>query len=175
MGAQDAHRRTQKIACCMCFDISEALSQGRRWHVEPYCDRRRDMDAPYHTWIKTTVRALEVYWLAEKGKTSSRRFQQGRSCAPCSGTDKVLFLEFLPLGTTVNFVVYCEMLKKLRCAIQNKKHGMLSATILLLHDNTRPHFAAQTQDLITSFKWERMDHPNTALIWRQVIITSSYN
>ena len=51
------------------------------------------------------------------------------------------------------------MLKKLRCAIQNKRHGMLSATILLFHDNTQPHSAAQTQDLITSFKWEQMDHP----------------
>ena len=29
----------------------------------------------------------------------------------------------------------------------------------LLHDNARPHSAAQTQDLITSFKWEQMDHP----------------
>ena len=29
----------------------------------------------------------------------------------------------------------------------------------LLHDNVRPHSAAQTQDLITSFKWEKMDHP----------------
>ena len=36
---------------------------------------------------------------------------------------------------------------------------MLTATILLLHDNARPHSAAQTQDLITSFKWEQMDHP----------------
>ena len=35
---------------------------------------------------------------------------------------------------------------------------MLSATILLLHDNARPHSAAQTQELITSFKWEQMDH-----------------
>jgi len=31
------------------FDISYALSQGRRRHVEPYCDRRRDMGVPYHT------------------------------------------------------------------------------------------------------------------------------
>ena len=36
---------------------------------------------------------------------------------------------------------------------------MLSATILLLHDYTWPHSAGQTQDLITSFKWEQMDHP----------------
>ena len=36
---------------------------------------------------------------------------------------------------------------------------MLSATILLLHDNAQPHSAVQTQDLITSFMWEQMDHP----------------
>ena len=35
---------------------------------------------------------------------------------------------------------------------------MLSVTILLLHDNARQHSAAQTQDLITSFRWEQMDH-----------------
>jgi len=36
----------KKTAYCMCFDISNALSQGRRRHVEPYCDRRRDMGVP---------------------------------------------------------------------------------------------------------------------------------
>jgi len=36
---------------------------------------------------------------------------------------------------------------------------MLSASIILLHGNAWPHSAAQTQDLITSFKWEQMDHP----------------
>ena len=86
-----------------------------------------------------------------------------------------LLVEFLPQGTTLNSAVYCEMLKKLRRVIQNKRRGMLSATILLLHDNARLHPAAQTQALITSFRWEQMDHsPHTTLIWRQVIITSSY-
>jgi len=71
----------------------------------------------------------------------------------------VLLVECLPQGTTINSVVYCETLKKLRHAIQNKRRGMLSATILLLHDKARPHPAAQTQELITSFRWEQMDHP----------------
>jgi histone-lysine N-methyltransferase SETMAR len=64
----------------------------------------------------------------------------------------VLLVEFLPQGTTINSSVYCETLK-------NKRRGMLSATTLLLHDNARPHSFAQTQDLITSFKWEQMDQP----------------
>ena len=71
----------------------------------------------------------------------------------------VLLVEFLPQGTTINSAVYCETLKKLRHAIQNKRRGMLSAAIHLLHDNAWLHSAAQTQDLITSFKWEQMDHP----------------
>ena len=65
----------------------------------------------------------------------------------------------MPQGTTINSAVNCETLKKLRHAIQNKRRAILSATILLLHDNTWPHSAAQTQDLITSFRWEQMDHP----------------
>jgi len=68
-------------------------------------------------------------------------------------------VKFLPQGTTINSAVYCETLKKLRRAIQNKRRGMLSAAILLLHDNARLRSAAQTQDLITSYKWEQMDHP----------------
>ena len=66
---------------------------------------------------------------------------------------------FLPQGTTINSAVYCETLRKLQRAIQNKRRGMLNATILLLHNKTRPHSAAQTQDLIASFRWEQMDHP----------------
>ena len=71
----------------------------------------------------------------------------------------VLLVEFLPQGATINYAVYFETLKRLRRAIQNKRHAMLSATILLLHDNARPHSAAQTQDLITSFKWGQMYPP----------------
>ena len=39
----------KKPACFMCFDIPDALPQGRRRHGEPYCDRRRDMGVPWHT------------------------------------------------------------------------------------------------------------------------------
>uniref|UniRef100_A0A1B6IFY2 Histone-lysine N-methyltransferase SETMAR n=1 Tax=Homalodisca liturata TaxID=320908 RepID=A0A1B6IFY2_9HEMI len=36
---------------------------------------------------------------------------------------------------------------------------MLSAGVVLLHDNARPHSANRTQELITSFGWEQLDHP----------------
>jgi len=81
-------------------------------------------------------------------------------CTVLCDRQGVLLVEFLPQGTTINSVVYCETLKKLKRAIQNKRRRMLSATILLLHDSARPHSATKTQDLITAFKWEKMEqHP----------------
>jgi len=57
------------------------------------------------------------------------------------------------------FLICPSTLKEPRRAIRNKRRGMLSATIVLLRNTARPQSAAQTQDLITSFKWEQMDHP----------------
>lgn len=71
----------------------------------------------------------------------------------------VLLVDFLTRGDTINAAAYCETLQKLRRAIQNKRRGMLSAGVVLLHDNARPHTANRTQDLITSFGWEQLDHP----------------
>ena len=31
--------------------------------------------------------------------------------------------------------------------------------VVMIHDNTRPHTAAATQNLITTFGWEQFDHP----------------
>ncbi|GBN91789.1 Histone-lysine N-methyltransferase SETMAR [Araneus ventricosus] len=71
----------------------------------------------------------------------------------------ILLVEFLPRGETINAVRYCETLRKMWLAIQNKRRGMLSQGIVLLHDNTRPHSAGVTQNLIQQFGWERFDHP----------------
>ncbi|GBO06188.1 Mariner Mos1 transposase [Araneus ventricosus] len=71
----------------------------------------------------------------------------------------ILLVEFLPRGETINAVRCCETLRKLWRAIQNRSRGMLSQSIVLLHDNARPHSAGVTQNLIQQFSWERFDHP----------------
>ncbi|GBO21073.1 Mariner Mos1 transposase [Araneus ventricosus] len=71
----------------------------------------------------------------------------------------ILLVEFLPRGETINAVRYCETLRKLRLAIQNKRRGKLGQDIVLLHDNARPHSAGVTQNLIQRFGWEQFDHP----------------
>lgn len=71
----------------------------------------------------------------------------------------ILLVEFLPRGETINAERYCATLRKLRRAIQNKRRGMLTQGLVLLHDNARPHTAGLTQNLIQRFGWEQFDHP----------------
>jgi hypothetical protein len=114
-----------------------------------------------------------VFWFAEKEKVQTGIFNKEYYVHHIVG-HSVLLAEFLPQVRTINSSFYCEMLKKLKRAIQNKRCRMQSVTILLLHDNARPHSAAQTQDLITSLSGNKWTIPRTALIWRQVISASSY-
>ena len=69
----------------------------------------------------------------------------------------VLLVEFLPQGSTFNAGVSCDTLKKLRRTIQNKRRGMLSRGVVMIHDNALAHTAAATQNLI-AFDWEQVDH-----------------
>src|SRR5215469_17316576 len=101
----------------------------------------------------------------EVGEVKFKQFKQTISaqkimCTVFWDRKGVLLVDFLTRGDTINAAAYCETLQKLRRAIQNKRRGMLSAGVVLLHDNARPHTANRTQDLITSFGWEQLDHPS---------------
>jgi histone-lysine N-methyltransferase SETMAR len=72
---------------------------------------------------------------------------------------RVLLVEFLSQGSTINAGVCCDTLKKLLRAIRNKRRGMLSWGVVMLHDIALPHTAAATQDLIMTFGWEQFNHP----------------
>jgi hypothetical protein len=71
----------------------------------------------------------------------------------------VLMAEFMQQGTTITSEVYYETLKKLRsAAIQNKRRGMLTSGVVLLHDCALPHAAARTRAPLRHFNWELFDH-----------------
>ena len=55
---------------------------------------------------------------------------------------------------------------------QNKRRGVLSSGIVLLHGNTRPHTAAATKRLLKRFRWEVFDHPSSTRTWLPVISIS---
>jgi len=113
-------------------------------------------DETWVSYITPESKQQSLHW-KRTGSPKKKKFQQTLStreimCTVFWDRQGVLLVEFLPQGTTIISAVYCETLKKLRRAFQHKRRGMLSATILLLHDNPRPHSAAQTQDFVTSFK-----------------------
>jgi histone-lysine N-methyltransferase SETMAR len=72
---------------------------------------------------------------------------------------EVLLVDFMAHGSTTNADRYCETLKKLRRAIQNRRRGMLTKGVCLLHDNVHPHVARQTVPLLDQFGWDIITHP----------------
>jgi histone-lysine N-methyltransferase SETMAR len=71
----------------------------------------------------------------------------------------VLMVEFMQQGTTIMSEVYCEMLKKLHRAIQNKRRGMLTSGVVFLHDSAHLYTAGRSRALLEPFNWELFDHP----------------
>jgi len=61
--------------------------------------------------------------------------------------------------STTNQHTYHDTLLRLRKAIQTKRPGKLSRTVVLLHNNATPHKARKIQDLLRSFKWDVFPHP----------------
>jgi len=94
----------------------------------------------------------------------AKKFKQASSVRKIMATvfwdrKRILLFEFLERGLKINADAYCETVRKLRRAIQNKRRGMPSSGIVLLHDNARPHTAARTAQLLQQFRWEVFDHP----------------
>jgi hypothetical protein len=82
-------------------------------------------------------------------------------CPGSRGEEGVLMVESMQHKTTITSEVYCGTLKILCRAIQNKRRGMLTSGVELLHDNARPRMstATPTRALLKHFNWELFDHP----------------
>jgi len=137
----EEHKK-RHVACALTFLM--------RYHKEEDCMLSHIVtgDETWVSYITPESKQQSLHW-EHTGWPKRKKFKQTFStwkivCTIFWDRQGVLLVEFLPQGTTINSAVYCETLKKLRRAIQNKRRGMLSATILLLHDNARPHSAAQT-------------------------------
>lgn len=71
----------------------------------------------------------------------------------------VLLVEFHEHGTTVTAASYSSLLGRLKIAIRNKRPGLLTRGVLLLHDNARPHTARLTLEAIDNLGLEVLSHP----------------
>ena len=82
-----------------------------------------------------------------------------KHCVRLWDTKGILLVDFLPPAATIYAAAYCDNLTRPRRATQNKRRGMLSRGLCLLHDNSRPHSAHITTAVMEKFKWDILDHP----------------
>jgi len=71
----------------------------------------------------------------------------------------LILTNWVPSGQTVNANYYCKVLTELKDSIKEKRRGKWSRGVLLLHDNARPHTAAQTQATLAQLGFETLPHP----------------
>ena len=65
----------------------------------------------------------------------------------------------MPAKTTMNGEYYANLLVKLRNAIKQKRRGMLTAGVWLLHDNAPVHKSMIAQQAIHECGFLQLDHP----------------
>ena len=83
----------------------------------------------------------------------------------------LLLVDFFEHGLTINSERYCETLKKLRRAIQNKRRGKLSSKVSFFQDNACPHTVNRTRELLDHFGWEVLIIRHTVRILRRANTT----
>jgi len=112
-----------------------------------------------HEAPKSKQQSMECRHTSSPTKTKFKQTTLARKimCTMFWDRKGVLLVGFLPEGFTISAGIYCDTLQKLRRAIQNKRRGMLSQGVVIIHANTRPHTA--TQNLITTVGWEQFDDP----------------
>ncbi|KAJ4425723.1 hypothetical protein ANN_27919 [Periplaneta americana] len=146
--------------------MASALTFLMRYHTDgdAFLDQIVTGDETWVSHNTPETKRPSRLWHHHSSPKKSRKLKQTLSTQKVMATvfwDRkgVLLLDFMPKGTTINANCYCETLRKLRRAIQNKRRGILSRGVVLLHDNARPHIAASTRELLDQFGWEIFDHP----------------
>ncbi|XP_046354018.2 histone-lysine N-methyltransferase SETMAR-like [Haliotis rufescens] len=71
----------------------------------------------------------------------------------------VLMIDYKPPKKTITGAYYADLMKKLPNAIKEKQRGMLTAGVLLLHDNAPVHKSRVAQAAIRECKFEHLNHP----------------
>ena len=118
------------------------------------------------TWVSHMTPASKQQSMEWRHTASPRKKKFKQTISTCKimctvfwDRKGVLLIKFLPWGETINRETYCQTLKKLHHAIQNKRCGMLTNGVVLLHDSAQPYTARDTQNFISKFGWEQIDHP----------------
>ena len=71
----------------------------------------------------------------------------------------IILVDYLPHQQTMIGQYYAELIRKLRAAVKEKRRGMLSRNVLLLHDNARVHTCGVSMEALKEAGFEALPHP----------------
>ena len=145
MGAKNAHWCSQNTKKGVGFDFLQCYHD----EGDEFLDKTVTGDETCIKFVNVETKERSRQWMHTHSLNKPRKFKQSLANGKLMATvfwDRkgVLLIEFMEPGTTITSETYCETLKKLRRAIENKRRGMLMSGVVLLHDNARPHTAACT-------------------------------
>ncbi|KAJ4435469.1 hypothetical protein ANN_18085, partial [Periplaneta americana] len=178
----DQHK-TQRIASALTFLM--------RYHTDgdAFLDQIVTGDEIWVSHNTPETKRQSRQWHHPSSPKKPRKFKQTLSTQKVMATvfwDRkgVLLLDFMPKGTTINANRYCETLRKLQRAIQNKRRGMLSRGVVLLHDNARPpdlapsdfHLFTKLKDFLGGTRFGSDEElKKTVNTWLNELVAEEYN
>lgn len=115
-----------------------------------------------HHWDPETK--LESMQWVHKGSPPPKKARTQSSAGKLMATvfwDQagIILIEYMPKGTTITAATYCNTLKSLRKAIDQKRPGLRHENVLILHDNARVHKAIKVQPVLGECNFSELDHP----------------
>jgi hypothetical protein len=138
--------------------MGTALSFLERYHRDgdKFLDHIVTGDETWVSHFTPESKHQSLEWHHPRSPSKLRKFKQTLSTRKIMATvfrDRkgVLLVEFMLQGTTINTELYCATLRRLWYAIQNRRWGLLSSGVMLLHDNAHLHAAARTQAMLPEF------------------------
>ena len=130
-------QRANRVDCC------QGLLQQSEVNPDNFFDSIVTSD---ESWIHhyDPLNQLEAKIWKRLGEQTPTRLRQERSTGKIMmiifwDKDGVLFIEYLPCGTTINGLCHASIIERLRSVIMEKGRGKVSREVLLLHDNAPIH------------------------------------
>jgi len=80
-------------------------------------------------------------------------------CTIFYDSDGVVLIDYMPHNTTITGTYYADLLRRLRDSIREKRRGMLTAGVLLLHDNAPAHTSRVSKAAIRECGFQDLPHP----------------
>lgn len=143
-----------------CQDLLEQYTHGR----EAFLNCIVTGDETWLSYYETDPTEKHRKWAGHPMSPRPMRFKWQRTNKKVMATifwdhKGPLLIDFLEPNIALSAHRYCESLRKLKTAIRRKRPELRDQDVCLFHDNTRPHTAYATSQLLGSFQWAVVTYP----------------